>query len=111
MYNEGKKMPKVEKKKYFDKIFKLLENEDIFEIESNVILYILNKIKYNNIDLIIKDNNINPQKNEEIQRVLKKMEFPLDIEIIIEFFEYLLSHEIKNENHTVSKSQTIDMNF
>ena len=101
MYKKGKKKPKVEKKKYFDKIFKLLENEDIFEIESNVILYILNKIKYNNIDLIIKDNNINPQKNEEIQRVLKKMEFPLDIEIIIEFFEYLLSHEIKNENGIV----------
>ena len=30
MYNEGKKMPKVEKKKYFDKIFKFPDNSFCF---------------------------------------------------------------------------------
>lgn len=78
---------------YFEKICNKLKNKDINQIENILIEYIKSK-KMENVKL-------SSEIDQEIYDVFLNEKFPIDIEYIIEFFEYLLDKDKKNENGIV----------
>lgn len=78
---------------YFEKICNKLIKKDIRKIEKNLIEYMKIRIGKNKLE----DTSI----DIEIYEVFFKEDFPVDIEYVIEFFEYLLDKDKKNENGIV----------
>lgn len=78
---------------YFEKIWNKLINKEVNEIEKTLIEYI--KIKKEIANIVLKKIDV------EIYNCFLEEEFPVDIEYIIEFFEYLLDKDKKNENGIV----------
>lgn len=78
---------------YFEKICNKLINKEVNEIEKALIEYVKIKKKIDNI--VLKKVDV------EIYNCFLEEEFPVDIEYIIEFFEYLLDKDKKNENGIV----------
>lgn len=72
------------------------------EIENGIIAYFLSKLGYSdneNTFVLLKEK---AQKTiGEIEVIFNKNDFPIDIEILIEFFEYLLEQNEKTENGVV----------
>ncbi len=77
---------------YFKNICDKLKNKSNEDIEESLIEYI--KLKKNQL-------TIESCKNSEIINVFLDNDFPLDIELLIEFYEYLLDKDAKNENGIV----------
>ena len=78
---------------YFEIIYKKLVKADIKIIEESLIKY----IKVNVGMITLEDITI----NKEIYSIFIEEKFPIDIEYIIEFFEFLLDKEKKDENGIV----------
>lgn len=78
---------------YFEKICNELNEKNILELEESLIEYIKIKVGINSLE----STNI----DMEIYNILNKEEFPIDIEYVIEFFEYLLDKDEKNQNGIV----------
>ena len=78
---------------YFKRICDKLIKKDINKIEETLIIYIKTKVETNKLEI----DNI----DSEIYNTFLKEKFPVDIEYIIEFFEYLLDKDQKNENGIV----------
>lgn len=87
-------MKKLKKLLYFKKIYVRLCNKKINSIEQTLIAYI--KLKINHT--AIYDSNF----DFEIYQVLEDVEFPIDIEYIIDFFEFLFNQTNNTDsNHGV----------
>ena len=78
---------------YFEKIYYKLIKKDIKKIEETLIEYIKIKMKVNKLETAKIDM--------EIYETFSHEKFPVDIEYIIEFFEYLLDKDQKNQNGIV----------
>ena len=78
---------------YFENLYKKIAHKKITEIEQGLIEYIRKQVKTD----IAFDN----KDNIEIYKILLDENFPVDIEYLIEFFEYLLDKDQKNENGIV----------
>lgn len=78
---------------YFVKLYEKLAKKDVNEIEQVLIEYIKRQVQFN----ITSDNEI----DLEIYNTFLNEKFPIDIEYVIEFFEYLLDKDKKNENGIV----------
>ena len=78
---------------YFEKICNKLVEKDIKKIEETLIEYIKIRLGTNKLE--------NTSIDMEIYDIFIKEDFPVDIEYIIEFFEYLLDKDKKNENGIV----------
>lgn len=78
---------------YFERICDKLIKKSINKIEETLIEYIKIKMEVNRLETA----NI----DMEIYETFFNEKFPVDIEYIIEFFEYLLDKEQKNENGIV----------
>lgn len=78
---------------YFEKICNKLINKEVNEIEKALIEYI--KIKQG------ATNKVSKKIDVEIYNSFIEEGFPIDIEYVIEFFEYLLDKDKKNENGIV----------
>lgn len=78
---------------YFENLYKKIAHKEITEIEEGLIEYIREQVK--------SDIDVDNKENIEIYKTLLDDNFPIDIEYIIEFFEYLLDKDQKNENGIV----------
>lgn len=78
---------------YFENLYKKIAHKNITEIEQALIEYIRKQVKL--------DIGVANEECTEIYEILLKEKFPIDIEHIIEFFEYLLDKDQKNENGIV----------
>lgn len=78
---------------YFENLYKKIAHKEIIEIEQVLIEYIRKQVK--------SDTVVDNKENIEIYKILLDENFPIDIEYIIEFFEYLLDKDQKNENGIV----------
>ena len=67
---------------YFENLYKKIAHKNITEIEQALIEYIRKQVKTD----IAFDN----KDNIKIYKILLDENFPVDIEYLIEFFEYLL---------------------
>lgn len=77
-----------------------LINYTIEDIENGIMLYCLNSYGYNAYSY---DNN----KSQNIADIFSKLNFPTNLEFIIEFFETLLEQDNKNKNGIVFTPQYI----
>ncbi len=78
---------------YFEKIYKKLVKTDVEIIEESLIEY----IKVNAGMITLEDTST----DKKIYSIFIEEKFPIDIEYIIEFFEFLLDKEKKDENGIV----------
>lgn len=87
-------MTKSKKLVLFNSIYTNIKHYDLNIIESSIARYYLNSIKK-------QPKKLFSDYSEEIISILTQYEFPINIEYIIEFFEYLLDGDIKNTNGIV----------
>ena len=100
-------MDKNNRIEFFRQLTAYLSEYTNDEIENGIIAYFLLKLGYSdneNAFVLLKEK---AQKSVgEIEAIFSKNDFPIDIEILIEFFEYLLEQNEKTENGIVSVSYT-----
>ncbi len=72
------------------------------EIENGLIAYFLSKLGYSDNDEVYTVLREKAQKSvSEVERFLNNCNFPINIEILIDFFEYLIEENDKTENGIV----------
>ena len=81
--------------KYFNELYSELNKFDDILVEDNFIIYFLGDMNKNLNKYIYQNNNI------EIQHILKTYNFPFNIEILIDFFEFYLDANKKNTHGIV----------
>lgn len=99
---DGEAMDKNNRIEFFRQLTAYLSEYTNDEIENGIIAYFLLKLGYSdneNAFVLLKEK---AQKSVgEIEAIFSKNDFPIDIEILIEFFEYLLEQNEKTENGIV----------
>lgn len=88
-------MKREERILYFENLCNALKNYSNEEIEKALMEYVKIKLKEEN------QLTLEYLQDNEICNVFFDKEFPIDIEILVEFFEYLLDKDEKNQNGIV----------
>ncbi len=95
-------MDKNNKIEFFSVLTASLSEYSTDEIENGIIAYFLSKLGYSCADDVFTLLREKAQKsNEKVERIFNDNGFPIDIEMLIEFFEYLIGHNDKTENGIV----------
>ena len=95
-------MEKNAKIEYFYRIISSLTKYKVEEIENSIISYFLNELGCKNReDIFTLLRNKASKASKEIEDVLMLNQFPVNIETLIEFFEFLIAQEDKTENGIV----------
>lgn len=95
-------MEKNAKIEYFYRIISSLAKYKVEEIENSIISYFLNELGCKNReDIFTLLRNKASKASKEIEDVLVLNQFPVNIETLIEFFEFLIAQEDKTENGIV----------
>jgi len=98
----GKMMDKNNRLDYFEKLTSALTTYSNDEIETGIIAYFFSKLGGFNKEEALKLLIGNTQKySNEAKNVFFEYEFPIDIEMLIEFFEYLIEKNDRTENGIV----------
>lgn len=95
-------MDKNNRLDYFGKLTSALTTYSNDEIETGIIAYFFSKLGGFNKEEALKLLIVNTQKySNEAKNVFFEYEFPIDIEMLIEFFEYLIEKNDRTENGIV----------
>ena len=95
-------MDKNNRLDYFGKLTSALTTYSNDEIETGIIAYFFSKLGGFNKEEALKLLIGNTQKySNEVKNVFFEYEFPIDIEMLIEFFEYLIEKNDRTENGIV----------
>lgn len=101
-FYKGNGMDKNNKIDFFGQILSYLSGYTTDEIENGLIAYLLSKLGYScnkEVFTLLKDK---AQKAVgDVEAVFYDHDFPVDIEVLIEFFEYLIEQDEKTENGIV----------
>ena len=96
-------MEKKAKIEYFYRIISSLTKYKVEEIENSIISYFLNELGCKNReDIFTLLRNKASKASKEIEDVLMLNQFPVNIETLIEFFEFLIAQEDKTETASFS---------
>ena len=95
-------MDKTNKVDFFRQVISFLSKYTTNEIEIGLIAYFLSQLGYAcNENTFPLQRDKSQKRIDEVKAVFADHKFPVDIEVLIEFFEYMIEQDEKTENGIV----------
>lgn len=101
-HKDGDRMDKNDKLAYFLQLSGELSKYETDEIENGIIAYFIEQLGYScDDDIFVELKEKAKKASGEIKSIYEKYSFPIHMEMLVEFFEYLIEQNDKSENGIV----------